>query len=216
MIIEKNVYKLLVFFLLTIYIISCTNKKSNKPEMAIDNIRDNDSDYFNIDTLLLKKYITDSGNEIELRGNKSGYIYIIKLNNIIYYISENWYEAAHQQIIWDNKDFVFISYGCGTECWGGKLLSAKDRKAIYKYQFYIYTDSMKNHIVYPDSYKLNSLCFENLKTSKIKTYEFDFCEKVTNSIHAIDTIFNITGNSILVRYKSKDCDKIKEKVVEIN
>jgi hypothetical protein len=68
-------------------------------------------------TLHIKKYTSDSGNKIELRGSESNDLYI-KINGKFYKIAESWYQASHSYIVWDNK-ICFLKIWFGTEV-GGK------------------------------------------------------------------------------------------------
>ena len=218
---NRNFY----IFIFLVTITSCNKVKKDiltqpKKKAAAKEIQTiengNDENYFNYDTLLIKKYTSDSGNKIELKGSKSKDIYSIKINGKLYKIAESWYQASHSYIVWVNKDFVFVRYGCGTECWGGKLLNINGKKEIQDFPFYLYTDSIKNYVVYPDTIEMKKIYFENLKTKQKKTVEFDLCEEAVMPILTIDTIFGVEEKKIMVRYTDKNCKQKKEKVIELN
>jgi hypothetical protein len=189
-------------------------KVISKEIQSIEN--ENVKNYFNYDTLHIKKYTSDSGNKIELRGSESNDLYNIKINGKFYKIAESWYQASHSYIIWDNKDFVFLRYGCGTECWGGKLLSINGKKQIRDFPFYLYTDSINNYVVYPDTTEIKKICFENIKSKQRKTIEFDLCEEAALPILTIDTIFGVENKKIVVIYTDKNCRRKKKKVIELH
>lgn len=222
---NRNFYIISFFITITSLFFSCNKAKNIVPIQPKEIIAvhenqkidtENEKDYFNYDTLLIKKYISDSGNKIELKGSRSKDVYNIKINGKFYKIADGWYQASHSYIVWDNKDFVFLRYGCGTECWGGKILNVNGKKQTRDFPFYLYTDSIKNYVVYPDTIDMKKIYFENIKTKQKKAVEFDLCEEAVMPILTIDTIFGVEEKKILIRYTDKNCKQKKEKVIELN
>ena len=222
-------FNIIIFITITSLFFSCKEKNNlpihPKEIIAVHETQKvdtaNEKDYFNCDTLLIKKYVSDSGNRIELRGSQSKDLFSISINpkngkKFNYKLTDNWYIAAHLYIVWDNQDYIFLRYGCGTECWGGRILDVKAKKSIQDYPFYLYTDSIKNFIVYPDTIDMKKIYFENIKTRKKKAVEFDLCEEAVMPILTIDTIFEVEEKKIMVRYTDKNCKLKKEKVIELN
>jgi len=131
----------------------------------------------------------------------------------VFNVSENEYIASHSEILWDNKDFVFVKYGCGIVCWGGKLLSLKDNRKITNYLTYMFADSVNNIIVYPDSSSWDSLIIENFKSGKKKGELMDYCERANGPFNAIDKIIYKGKNRVSVSYSTTGCKTIKTKTI---
>lgn len=139
----KNVILIIIIFCL---LLSCQEKKSNiEKTVQKDKIQTTltheqktlieKEKFYEYDTLLFKKYISDNRNEIKLRGSQSRFLYNIltKSNKGVekeFDIAENSYIANHSSILWDNDDFVFVRFGCGSPCWGGKVLSLNQDEEI--------------------------------------------------------------------------------------
>ncbi len=222
--------KILLKLLGVILIFSCKNVENKKEgellnhkiedtliKEQIDSIKRDD--FWGYDTLLLKEYKSDDENIIQIRGNESGFIYRISTKSKKgikkdFDVNSNIYMASHTSILWDNNDYLFIRYGCGSPCWGGKLLSLNNEENIKDYQYYLYEDSLNNLILYPDE-SWESLILENFSTKEIRKEKFDFCGESPNPFYVIDTVMNKSSKSVEVKYRTKDCEIKKNKLIEI-
>ncbi|MEO0685364.1 MAG: hypothetical protein AAFY76_10060 [Cyanobacteria bacterium J06649_11] len=165
--------------------------------------------FYGYDTLLIKKYLSESGHEINLRGSKSRDVYSINVTSksgqsSTFKIADNWYIASHTYIVWDNDDYIFIRYGCGTNCWGGLVLSLNDNRGIMHYPAYVYSDSIRNLIVYPDSSNQRRIIIENLTNRKQISSELDLCKIAMMPIEMIDSVY-LDARDLFVRYKTENC-----------
>lgn len=212
-------------------ILSCEEKKSNiekvvqKETVQIELTQEQkdsieEEKYWGYDTLLLDEYVSDNGNEIKLRGSQSRFLYRISVKSNEGFekdfdIAENSYIANHSSILWDNDDFIFVRYGCGSPCWGGKVLSLNRDEEIRDFVMYIYEDSINNLVVFTDTLDWDFLILEDLSTGEQKKEKFDFCEKASIPHWIIDTVTFVEPRTVEVKYKSKGCEEIKKKKIKI-
>lgn len=205
--------------------------KSNQGETEIAIVKDNISvsvtkedslneDYFGFDTLLIRQYISDNKNEIILEGSKSKDVYRIVVKNkngIIkkFQIANNWYGASHSSILWDNDDFVFLRYGCGTSCWGAKVLSLNDSRGILNFPMYFYSDSVRNIVLFPDTIEPGIIRIGNLHSQRSIDLDLKLCDKSAIPILMIDSVYIDNLNNINILYQGPDCKSIT-KVLNIN
>ncbi len=176
-------------------------------------------EFYGFDTLLIKKYKSESGHKIRLEGSKSKDIYRVYVeskqgitNN--FKITDNWYIASHASIVWDNDDYIFVNYGCGTSCHGGLILSLNDNRGIIEYQGHIYEDSVRNLVVYPDSNNLQQIVIENFDKQIRISSHLNLCRKSAIPMEMIDTIF-ITENELFVIYNSESCQSKETRNINI-
>lgn len=211
-------------------ILSCQKKNSNTEKAEINKTvkkvftqEEKDSieeaKYYEYDTLLLEKYISDNGHEIQKRGSQSRFLYRITTTSNKgvkrdFDITDNSYVANHSWIVWDNEDFIFVRYGCGSPCWGGLVLNLNSKDEMKDFQMYLYEDSLNNLVVYPDE-GWEHLVLENFSTGKLSKEKFDYCENVSIPIYAIDTIINKSAKSVEVEYTTWGCETKKKKIIEI-
>jgi len=225
--------KFLLIIIFCIYIIGCqrVSLKTNQGEAEIAIEEDNilgslmkddslNEDYFGFDTLFIKQYITDNNNEIKLEGSKSKDIYRIvakNKNGLIkkFQIANNWYSASHSSILWDNEDFIFIRYGCGTSCWGAKVLSLNDNRGILNFPMYFYSDSVRNIVIFPDTIEPEKILIENLNSQRSIDLELKLCDKSAIPILMIDSVYFDNLNNINILYQGSDCKSLT-KVLNIN
>ncbi len=165
---------------------------------------------YGFDTHLINEYYSESGHKLQLEGSKSMDIYRIsveskkgKLNK--FKIADNWYIASHSFIVWANEDYIFVDYGCGRSCRGGLILSLNDNRGIINYQGYIYCDSIRNLVVYPDSANLHRIIIENFDNKKRISSELDLCKKSAIPVEMIDTVY-ADNKELVLRYKLVDCE----------
>ena len=167
-------------------------------------------EYYGFDTLLIKEYRSESGHKIKLEGSKSKDIYRIRVESKKgksnkFKIADNWYIASHSFIVWDNEDYILVRYGCGTGCWGGLILSLNDNRGITDYQGYIYNDSIRNLVVYPDSNNLHQIIIENFDNQKRISSKLDLCQMSAIPMEMVDTVY-VYEKELVVRYKSTNCE----------
>jgi len=210
-----------------IIVSSCTEKEKAKIPQSTKEVESkptetvNSENYFKPDSLLIKRYESDSGNEIELRGSHSKDLCKIivktKLGKVYNYeIADNWYIASHSKIIWDNDKYIFVRSGCGTGCWYGRVLSISGKKIERNYLNFVYSDSIKNIVIYPDSLKVKNLIVENLETKKRNHFEFNLCKEINIPSLAFDSIIQVSEKKLKVYYSGKNCKETVEKIIEID
>lgn len=175
-------------------------------------------EFYGFDTLLIDEYRSESGHKIKSEGSQSKDIYRISVESKKgrtkkFQTANDWYRASHSTILWDNEDYVFVRYGCGTMCWGGLLLSLHDNREIADYPGYIYEDSIRNLIVYPNPADLNQIIIENFDKQKRIFSNLNLCKKSVVPMQMIDTVYLVEEN-LTVRYRMTDC-KSKE-ILTIN
>ncbi len=219
--------KITLFLTIFLLSISCGEKAKrveNTVEKDLLSQAEKDSideeKYWGYDTLLISEYTSDNGNRIELRGSLSNFLYQVRVTTNkgatkVFDVAENSYIASHSEVLWDNNDFLFVRYGCGSPCWGGKLLSLNDERKILDYSTYVYEDSVKNIVVYPDSTNWNYIIVENFNSEKKKGEIVDFCEKALFPYQAIDTIICKNNNQVKITYRATDCETIKTKTITV-
>jgi len=213
-----------------IYILSCQKKNSNTEKVVVnkstkkiltqeqkDSIQE--AKYYEYDTLLLEKYISDNGHEIQKRGSQSRFLYRISTSSNKgvkrnFDITDNSYVANHSWILWDNEDCIFVRYGCGSPCWGGLVLNLNSKDEMKDYQMYLYEDSINNLVVYPEE-GWEYLILENFVTGEKSKEKFEFCERAVSPFNTIDTIINDSPKSVEVKYTIKGCEITKRKTIEI-
>jgi len=212
--------KISVFLLMFIISLSsCRKENFTKPKSKIV-AKSSEDKYFGVDTLLIKRYTSDSGNEIELRGSESKDLFFVNVKTksgkyYNYQIADSWYAASHSQIEWDNSEFVFIRQGCGTVCWNGKVLNITGRKKTQDLLFYLYCDSIKSYVAFVDSIDEKRLILKNLKSLRQTEINLDLCEEAVMPFLTIDTIFETSNNNLLIKYNAKNCRDKKEKLVKL-
>lgn len=216
-----------ILFASFLLILSCnTNKKTNTEKQDTSKTEASEQTdaerkaYYGYDTLLIKEYVSDNGHHIRLEGSQSGDTYRIRVkskqgNRRTFQIAEDWYLASHSSIAWDNDDYLMVAYGCGTACWGAKILSLNDNRAIDNYMAHAYADSTRNLIMYADSATENTYILKNFDTQKQIKTTYDLC----NSLIPIELAFEsvqVTGNNKLeVKYVAADCETRKTKHIEL-
>lgn len=211
--------------LIVLIVFGCNGKKelnSNVENQPIEEISEENESYeltkeglereefYRFDTLLINEYQSGSGHKIKLEGSKSMDVYRISVESKKgksnkFKIADNWYIASHSFIVWDNEDYIFVHYGCGTSCRGALILSLNDSRGIIDYQGYIYDDSIRNLVVYPDSTNLNQIIVENFDNQKRISSELNLCEKTTIRMEMVDTVY-VDDKELVMRYKSGDCE----------
>jgi hypothetical protein len=215
-----------IFAILVTTVFACTKKEriqiSPSENVVLSKSLDtvNSERYFKPDSLLIKRYISDSGNEIELRGSLSKDLYKVvvktKAGKIYNYeIADNAYIASHSQIIWDNEKYIFVRSGCGTGCWYGRVLSISGNEGERDYLNFVYSDSTRNIIVYPDSLKWKNLIAENLENKNQKNFQFEICKKINIPALAFDSLIKISQKKIQVYYSGNNCNDQLTKIIEI-
>lgn len=216
--------KISLLFIISIGLLlsNCKEKaRISLDEKAIENPTQSEQEkYFGTDTILIRKYKSEAGNEIELRGSRSKDLYSLNIitksgKKYNYQIADSWYAASHSAIEWDNSDYIFIRQGCGSMCWNGKLLALKGEKKMQDFLFYLYSDRIKNHIAFADSINDKKLIIENIKTKSKTEVELDLCEEAVMPILTIDTIYETINNNLLVKYTKRNCRDKKETLIRL-
>ena len=177
-------------------------------------------DYYGFDTLLIKEYISNYGHRIRLEGSKSNDIYRIVVeskqgNKGKFQIAESWYGASHSSILWDNDNYIFVWSGCGTSCWVGQILSLNDHRGILKFPEFLYDDSTRNVIVYPDAVDLEKIIIENFDNQKEISINLNLCDESAIPFMMIDTIYIDKKEILRIRYKKADCLQLIEEAIDI-
>lgn len=164
------------------------------------------NDYYAIDTITIKQYVSDNNNSITLTGSKSGDPYSISIESNkgfkrIYQYTEHWYTASHSHILWDNDDFVLITFGCGTACYNAIAIPINSDKPPMELNSVIYTDSLENIVLFTNH---NSVTGKNLLTEKTKTIELDLCSELSlfESIDYVD--MDQKGETVFI-YSTRNC-----------
>jgi len=188
----------------------------NLTEKQLDSI---EAIYYEYDTLLLEEYISENGHTIKKRGSLSRFLYRISTKSKKgikrdFDITDNSYVASHSTILWDNEDFIFVRYGCGSPCWGGLVLSLNNEDEIKDFEMYLYEDSLNNLVVYPDE-DWENLVLENFSTGQTQKEKFEFCEKLSLPLYAIEEVINKSPKSVEVIYTTSGCELTKKKIIEI-
>ncbi|WP_460577023.1 hypothetical protein [Flavobacterium koreense] len=219
--------QILLYSAIFILIISCkqkaeTEKILKKNPTVTENkvVTEDPEKYWEADTLLIKKYISDSENEIELRGSQSKDLYYLNIKTksgkvYQYQIADNCYGASHSRVEWDNSDYIFVRQGCGTMCWNGKLLNISGKKKTRDFLFYLYSDSIKNYIAFADSIDTKKIIIQNLKTLKKREISLDICNEAVMPNLTIDTIYETVNYNILFRYTKGNCKDKKETLIKL-
>ena len=221
-----------IFVLLSIVVLAFSCKKKNftatenslKKDSAVTENKviaeSNPEKYWEADTLLIKKYKTDSENEIEIRGSQSKDLYYLNIKtksgkSYKYQIADSWYAASHSIVEWDNSDYVFVRQGCGTMCWNGKVLNISGEKKARDFLFYMYSDSVRNYIAFADSIDTKKIILQNLKTLKKAEVSLDLCEEAMMPNLTIDTIYKTGNKSLLIRYTKGNCKDKSETQIKL-
>ena len=220
----KNTLSILTI-LSTLVCISChkrgiaNDSTSSNQEVVKDSIPK--EGYWSSDSMLLKEYVTDNGNTIQLRGYYPRLESTYKISTVSqkgfkksFDITDNEYIANRTSVLWDNEDFVFVRYGCGVPCWGAKVLSLNDNTETEDYLTYLYDDSLNNLIVYP-SEDWEYLILEDFSTKQKTSEKFD---SLDYELYPYDAIKNITfksTKSVEVEYSSKSSAILKKKTIKI-
>ncbi|BDD04461.1 hypothetical protein [Aureibacter tunicatorum] len=195
------------------------NKEIEIGQKLITEISEEERNFWAYDTLLFKEYTSSYGNKIQLKGSQSRDLYRISTKskkgfNKNFDLTKNSYIASHSSILWDNDNYLFVRYGCGSPCWGGKILSLNNNQGTRDYKMYLFVDSVKNIIVYPEDGEY--LVLENFAINKRSKVKFEFCQKSPTIYNLIDTIYSTSNKSVTVKYISNDCDKTKIKDINLN
>ena len=178
----------------------------------------NEKSIYDYDTLLIKEYTSENGHKIRLEGSRSKDLYRISVeskNGVkkTFNIAESWYIASHSSILWDNEDYIFVNSGCGTVCWIAQVLPLNNNRESLYYHEYIYEDSSKNLIVYPDTVNNEHLIIENFDTQQQIKAKLNICEQTILPILLVDTIYMKNENELLIKYYGDDCQQIQEKSI---
>ncbi len=233
---ENNPKKFLSFFYLACLLlsISCTKKSkrqykntSNENQKLttkgeyIPTKEDIEREaYFGYDTITIKSFFSKNNHKFTLKGSKSGDTYQIKSESNIGFIKEtkltdSWYIASHSQILWDNDDYLFIRFGCGTSCWGGQIISLNNDDPPREYMNYLYEDSVNNIIVYPDSNDYKIMIFENFDNEKLKLEKIYFCEESVTPIDYISCYSKENKHILIFDYEEPNCMTTVKKEIDI-
>ena len=196
------------------------NDKANKDSYVMTKEDLERKDYYGFDTLIIKEYKSENGHQIKLEGSKSEDIYRIsvKSNKGIlrkFQIAENHYIASHSQIVWDNDNYLFVRFGCGTSCWGGQILPLNKNTEAKIFMNHLYQNSIRNIIVYPDSSNYKRMILENFDNDKYISLNLDLCEKSSTPIDNINCYFEEEENKIVFEYQKSDCEEITKKKIGI-
>ena len=175
--------------------------------------------YYEFDTLLIREFFTESGNHIQLRGSQSEALYRVDVRSKNgpkhkFIISQDWYIASHSKILWDNENYIFVRFGCGTQCWGGKLLSLIDGTS-QDYLYYLFADSTQDLVVYPDSQNYEKLIIENFYKQSRQEVQLDLCKKSAIRIDMIKEVSIQSINEVIIEYMGESCEKVKKKKIRV-
>lgn len=147
----KNIKNLLIFLLFS-FIIS--NAKSQK--------RDCGEWFSSYDTITL------NGNY--LKYHMQGKVAQMEYGNNHFqrYLPEEYScdlsDARIPKFKWDNNDFICLKYGCGSPCWGVKILPLNINDSIRNIMYDLAWDPGNNILVYLGEPDYNSFIIENLKS----------------------------------------------------
>ncbi|MFK7770583.1 MAG: hypothetical protein AB8F94_00535 [Saprospiraceae bacterium] len=176
-------------------------------------------EFYGLDTLMIKEYKSENGHQIKLEGSKSKNTYRISVKSNKgfskkFQITENSYIAMHSSILWDNENYLFVKFGCGTSCWGGQILPLNKDKEAKIFMNHLYQDSIRNIIVYPDTSNYKTIILENFDNDKSISLTLDLCEETATPIDYIDCYLE-EEKYIVFKYKKADCEKVIKKKVSI-
>ncbi|MEM9887417.1 MAG: hypothetical protein AAF849_16095 [Bacteroidota bacterium] len=108
--------------------------------------------------------------------------------------------TAIPRLWWDNNDFICLRFGCGSPCWGTKILSLNKEDTVQTYMYQYGYDDKRNVIIYLE-YEVETdkqlLVARNLKSKEIKEIEFEACDNVAFIGYCIDSVSYQRGELFL-------------------
>ena len=116
---------------------------------------------------------------------------------------------------WDNKDFICLRFGCGSPCWGAKILPLTEKDTVQTYMYQYGHDENRNVIIYLEYEAENDKSFlvaRNLKSKETEEIEFESCDNVGFIGYCIDSISYQNGELFL---QTKNMEELKEELREI-
>ncbi len=193
------------------------SNKSHKDTNKVAVIETDDDDNWGYDTLVLSTEKDAYGNKIICEGSKSGGLYRISIVNSkgkrnCYQIASESYGALHSQVVWSNKDYIFVRSGQGTNAWSGKIIPKIIKDKIYELMYYCYSDSIDNVVIYPKSTANRDLLIcENIKSRKRFEIQLkNYIEYV--KIYGPDSIIRKSKNYLTIYYSDKKHNLIKKDI----
>lgn len=212
------------FALSALLLIGCQEPQSQSdtknPSPASQEESEN-MDYFGFDTLLLKEYTSYNGHQIKLEGSKSKDLYRISVRtreglSKQFQIAEDHYTASHSKIVWDNDDFLFVHFSCGTNCWGARVLPLDFKNEPKTFMQYLYQDSIHNIIVYPDISDPKRLCIETFEHKQRYSMVLDLCGDPINPMGAVRCYTKDEKNILIIEYPGPDCLELISETVNLD
>lgn len=121
---------------------------------------------------------------------------------------------------WDTHDFMILTYGCGSPCWGILVLRFDSVNPIRNIMYDMAFDYENNLVVYLDCDNYSSIIIENLKTSQARRIEFPFKSDHGEFIGAWIEDVSIKNDKLKYKYSDPNVDydkrTWKEVTIDIN
>ena len=118
------------------------------------------------------------------------------------------------QFKWSTSEFIVVGYGCGSPCWGMKVLPLSPEKSIQDYMYQVAFEKAKGIIVYI-AYQNDGLTAVNLFTGKKENIKLGEICGQTFPGYCIDSV-SINNSELFVRWKDEyESDEMNEMVLKL-
>jgi len=170
---------------------------------------EHDDNFYKMDTLLKRVFLTEEGHQVQLRGSRSGHIYRIDVTTSAgelrtFQTAEYAYPASHTTIKWINDDYIFLYIGGGTGVWYGRALSLNDQRGMIDYWQYAYADSTSNTIIHLCEDR-SETCITDMDSNDCSALGLDFCLPSNHILENITSVMPLNSGRLQITYLDSAC-----------